>query len=175
MLYWPADGGVVINMILDYVFITDDGPVYDENVELSSEQELLFPDQEDLYNDDVETYPDGEIILPYEENGATDEELKEQLNRIEALLSGENDDFKEEQEEEISESLLDGFNGSEVIFDRPTDNSYYFSAQVDGATINDIFSIGLSIRNILLLFFLFFVCFKFLDKLKGIIYRIFNK
>lgn len=160
-------------MVLDYFFITDDGDVYDENGVVNPDEEIFFPDDEVIHTDNEESFPDGEIFFPYEETTASDEELKEQLNRIEALLSGENDIL--EEEEENSESLLDGFNGSEVIFDRPTDNSYYFSAQVDGATINDIFSIGLSIRNILLLFFLFFVMFKFLDKLKGIIYRIFNK
>jgi len=43
---------------------------------------------------------------------------------------------------------------------QPVDTNMYFSSSVNGADLNDLYSVALSTRNIVLLFFLFFLFFK---------------
>lgn len=51
------------------------------------------------------------------------------------------------------------------------DTSLYMSCDVSGATINDLYSLTLSIRNICLVFFLFIVLLKF----KGMTHNAINR
>ena len=55
------------------------------------------------------------------------------------------------------------------------DFNLYLSGKVENATINDIFSVGISIRNVLLVFFLAWLCLKLINGFKGVLYRLMNR
>lgn len=136
--------------------------------------DYIFLDIEDVYNvpagdDSVAGDSAGDDIVAGDSAGETTENIQEQLDYIRTLLE------PEEEEEEEEEGLIAEEFESNIRYEKPVDKSLYFTSRVEEANLNDIYTMVLSIRNIVLLFFMFFVVFKFLEKLKGLIYRITNK
>lgn len=64
---------------------------------------------------------------------------------------------------------------SPILFAGLTDNTPYFSSEVQYATISDLYTMVLSLRNIVLIALMSYVIFKFLGKLKNVLYRIIGK
>lgn len=85
----------------------------------------------------------------------------------------------EETTEENSETIeTTEETTSEIIYitteGQPVDTNIYFSASVNGADLNDIYSVALSTRNIVLLFFLFFLFFKVKNIIHVTLSKLFN-
>lgn len=112
----------------------------------------------------------------------TEDPTTEQITEVvtEDLLE-DPEETTEEQEERISltreqfDKLLERSSSDGITFYGYTDHTLYLSADVDGATINDLYSMMLSTRNIILLFFLFFIVFKLGNMLKSVLYRVYNR
>ena len=117
----------------------------------------------------------GGDVIENEQNSIQNDESNTENN-----VSIETDTVEENTEETI-ELTLEQVNkliksgeqkeNSGLTFYGYTDHTNYLTVDVDGATLNDLYTIGLSLRNILLLFFLVFCVFKFGGMLKSCIYR----
>ena len=83
----------------------------------------------------------------------------------------EQEQEQEEQEQEEQSSTASGL----VVNDTSADTHLYLSSEVENATINDLYSIALSTRNIVLLFCLIFLFMRLFGALKNVIYRIMDK
>lgn len=112
------------------------------------------------------------------------ENIQERLDEISLMLAENSEEvteeFTEEVTEEITEEVTEEFTehvteGLVINGSGTGDFNLYLSGQVENATINDIFSMAVSIRNILLIFFLFWVLVKLLNMFKGALYRLMNR
>lgn len=82
----------------------------------------------------------------------------------------------EETSETTSETTEESTSEIEYITTegQPVDTNMYFSSTVNGADLNDIYSVALSTRNIVLLFFLFFLFFKVKNIIHVTLSKLFN-
>ena len=62
-----------------------------------------------------------------------------------------------------------------TYLDETVDHHLYLTSEVENATINDVFTLSLSIRNLLLVFFLFWFCLKILGMLRAVVDRVANR
>ena len=79
----------------------------------------------------------------------------------------------EEPTEEVTEEPTE--EPQLVYLGSGTDTHLYLTSQVENADINDVYTMILSTRNILLLFLLVFVAFKFGSMLRDVIARFMNR
>lgn len=128
-------------------------------------------------NEEVEENEDQDTLEEINENILT---LNENVVALNETLTSEEDITEEEiTEEEITEASSENASVSpslDLISDNAVDEHLYLSGvPAEDASLNDLYAIALSTRNIVLLFFLFFCFFKFFGALKNLIYRIMNK
>lgn len=114
--------------------------------------------------------------------GVTEDPTTEQINEeVTEVLLEDPQETTEESEESITltkeqfDQLLERSSSDGITYYGYTDHTLYLSADVDGATLNDLYSMMLSTRNIILLFFLFFIVFKLGNMLKSVLYRVYNR
>lgn len=128
-----------------------------------------------IYVYDQEVGEDEQIILSDEQIVQDLQEIKEnvQLQQIKEEVVTEEVSTEEASTEEANteEAITDGV----IFLDENVDSKPYLSSEVQNASVNDLYSIALSTRNILLLFVLFFFCYKIFGSLKNVIYRLMDK
>lgn len=133
-----------------------------------------------------EVVEDDAIILSDE---STDQDMQQTIQQINentqeiiTLLTTEEDTTEEETTEVILNSADNDIvlsdensNSFDFISDPAVDEHMYFTGIANDVDINALYSVNLSIRNILLLFFLMFTFFKIYGAFKNLIYRLMNK
>lgn len=62
-----------------------------------------------------------------------------------------------------------------TYLDENVDNHLYLTSQVENADVNDLFTIGLSIRNVLLLFMLLWLSLKIFGMIRAAVDRVMNR
>lgn len=122
-------------------------------------------------SDQVETE-----TLDYSENF---ERLEEQIEEIKDMITDlteeETDEETEEvTTEEVTEEILED-NGLKVLGSGSGDFTLYFSDKVENASLNDIYSMMVSVRNILLLFFLIWSIYKVIGIFRNVLYKLMNR
>lgn len=133
-------------MVIEYILFDEDGEIETNE----SQNEIL-----EILNENIQT-------------------LNENVQILNETLTSEEEVTEEEvTEEEITEA--ETIDSSLVFADTTVDSHLYLSSEVDGATLNDIYSIGLSIRNLLLVFLLFYAGLRCIGALKNALYHIMNK
>ena len=128
-------------------------------------------------NEEVEEHENEETLQEINENILT---LNENVLALNETLTSEEEILEEEiTEEESTEATSENASVApslDLISDNAVDEHLYLSGiPAEDASLNDLYAIALSTRNIVLLFFLFFCFFKFFGALKNLIYRIMNK
>lgn len=120
-------------------------------------------------------------VFDLEEDGVSNEQLLDSITDLqnqfsilqETLESTEEDITTEESttEEHTTEepAVID------LTFLGNADHNLYLSSEVEYANTNDVYSMLLSIRNILLLFMLLWASIKLLGMFKSALYRLMNK
>ena len=116
---------------------------------------------------------DTEIIKTLNENIKTLNDNIQVLNENLEEASTEEASTEEASTEEASteEASTEGI----IFSDSSADTHLYLSTEVENATLNDLYSIALSTRNVLLLFLLLWLVLKLFGSLKNVICRIMNK
>ena len=116
------------------------------------------------------------------ETNETDTEIISTLNQNIKTLNDNiqmlNENLEEASTEEASteEASTEEASTEGIIFsDASTDTHLYLSTEVENATLNDLYSIALSTRNVLLLFLLLWLVLKLFGSLKNVICRLMNK
>ena len=106
------------------------------------------------------------------ETNETDTEIISTLNQNIKTLNDNiqmlNENLEEASTEEASTEGI-------IFSDASTDTHLYLSTEVENATLNDLYSIALSTRNVLLLFLLLWLVLKLFGSLKNVICRLMNK
>lgn len=112
----------------------------------------------------------------------TIQQISENTQEIITLLTTEEETTEEETTEVILTSAANDIvlsdensNSFDFISDSVVDEHLYFTGVANDVDINALYSVQLSIRNILLLFFLMFTFFKIYGAFKNLIYRLMNK
>ena len=101
-------------------------------------------------------------------------EIRRMMEEDRAVAEEESSTEEEESSTEEEESST--ADPLAITFDRPVDSNLYLSGKASGyVTINDMYSLTLSLRNLVLVIFLCFILFKAGSLLKNVIYKIFNK
>lgn len=115
-----------------------------------------------------------EVVLSDNTNTTESEEntlSSNELVQIVKSLQSENNQLREQitdnTEEASTEIPL-------VVMPPNVDNNLYLSGVAENVTLNDIYSVTLSFRNICFLFFLLVCGFCLFKAFKSIIYKIFN-
>ena len=109
------------------------------------------------------------------------EDISEQLQIIRESLEEQETEQETEQAAEnssVSSGTVPGSGSStglEILGSGSGDFNLYLSDKVDNASINDLYSMAVSIRNILLLFFLFWSFYKLIGIFKNLLYKVMNK
>lgn len=83
--------------------------------------------------------------------------------------------LQEESNTRSTEVSTEASTTSIVYEDETVDTHMYLSTPVENATTNDIYTLGLSIRNVLLLFLLIWICFKVFGLLRAAVDRVMNR
>lgn len=97
------------------------------------------------------------------------EDISEQLERLRDSISNMSSNNRNDGELVIPDNDL-------IILGSGTgDFNLYLSGEVENASLNDIFSVGISIRNVLLVFLLAWLCLKLINGFKGVLYRLMNR
>lgn len=117
-------------------------------------------------NKDIQNEHDSEILKQINDNLNA---LNEKLENSTTEETTEN--TTEENTEDTTEEITEGI----IYKDSSADTHAYLSTEVENATINDLYTVALSVRNVLLLFVLVFFGIKAFGALKNVIYRIMNK
>lgn len=128
-----------------------------------------------------EVVDDDAIILSDESINQDMQQTIQQINEN-TLLTPEEETTEEETTEVVYNSAENDIdlsdensNSFDFISDPVVDEHMYFTGVANDVDINALYSVQLSIRNILLLFFLMFTFFKIYGAFKNLIYRIMNK
>lgn len=99
-------------------------------------------------------------------------ELKESIDGLAVGLN----EIKRVEESQIEYTQNRDTEPSVLTFlDESVDHHLYLTSEVENATINDVFTLSLSIRNLLLVFFLFWFCLKILGMLRAVVDRVANR
>ena len=112
------------------------------------------------------------------EPDTTNEVILERLESIDEHLEhlDSTEEVTEEVLEESSSEDASTEESTELVYLDPTiDHSLYFTTQVENADLNDIYTIQLSIRNILLIFGLFALAFICYRMIRGTVDRLLNR
>lgn len=96
----------------------------------------------------------------------------DELIQIVKSLQSENEILRDQIEEGTTEEASTEIPG--VVIPPSVDGQLYLSGQAENVTLNDIYSVTLSFRNICLLFFLLVCGFCLFKAFKSLIYKIFN-
>lgn len=105
-------------------------------------------------------------------------ELNENINRLNENITLLNETLSpstEETSEEVKEESPEELTTETLVVDSSVDSHLYLSGTVQNATIDDLYALALSGRNIILLFFLLLVLWKLWGALKNAIFRIMDK
>lgn len=146
-----------------------------ENTEVVTENEVSNQITEEVNSEEVTT----EEVIPEE---VTTEEVKEIIDYTEYFE--DISDQLQRLRDSISNMSVNNRNDGEMVVPANEftvlgsgtgDFNLYLSGKVENATINDIFSVGISIRNVLLVFFLAWLCLKLINGFKGALYRLMNR
>lgn len=101
------------------------------------------------------------------------EELNGHLTLLEERAAEEEEVTTEEVTEESTEAASE--DPGIVYLDSSADVHAYLSTEVENASINDLYTVMLSCRNIVLLMFLIFLMWKMWGALKNVISKIMNR
>lgn len=153
----------------------------EENTEVKEEV------TEEVTEESVEEETEEKIELPLSEY----EELKHKVEELEQNVEDNQKINKNLEQIDLDVKLLTEKVGNEnngskepvnpqnesdiVYLNDNADTHLYLTTEVQNAGLNDVFTVALSVRNILLLFFLMWLVIKIFDKFKNVFYRIFNK
>lgn len=109
------------------------------------------------------------------EQGAVSQDQVDRITRevIENMIKNQAEEETEASEEETEEENEEATELG-LIFEDPVDAHLYLSSKVENANMNDIYSVLLSSRNIILLFVLIVVVWKLFNICKTAIYKMFN-
>ena len=110
----------------------------------------------------------GEETEPNETDTEIIKTLNENIKTLNDNIQVLNENLEEASTEEASTEGI-------IFSDSSADTHLYLSTEVENATLNDLYSIALSTRNVLLLFLLLWLVLKLFGSLKNVICRIMNK
>ena len=100
------------------------------------------------------------------------EDIHSDLTIIKEMIADSN---SSEIEENTSDPVVLDPVGLRVVGSGTGDFNLYLSGEVENANLNDIFSVGISIRNVLLVFLLAWLSLKLITGLKSVLYRLMNR
>lgn len=115
-----------------------------------------------------------EVVLSNNANSTESEENSlstDELVQIVKSLQSENNQLREQITDSTEEATTEV---PLVVMPPNVDNNLYLSGVAENVTLNDIYSVTLSFRNICFLFFLLVCGFCLFKAFKSIIYKIFN-
>ena len=115
---------------------------------------------------------ENDVIFESTEDSTEDSLSTGELIQIVKTLQSENEVLREQIEESTTEAASTEILG--VVLPPSVDGQLYLSGQAENVTLNDIYSVTLSFRNICFLFFLLVCGFCLFKAFKSIIYKIFN-
>lgn len=132
---------------------------------MENEDNSLFSDQ------GLQNNTENIISNPELEQGSVTQEQVDNITRevIESMIKSQQEEQIESTSEENNETSVDL-----TFLDPRADHHLYLSSEVEFANLNDIYSIALSIRNIILLLVLVLVGWKLFNLCKSAIYKMFN-
>ena len=120
---------------------------------------------------DPEELPPDPVVIALENLDGNVSELRREL----AEYNAEEATTEEATTEEVTTEEPTTEEPQLVYFGSGTDTHLYLSSEVENADLNDIYSMLLSTRNVLLLFFLVFLILKVGSMLRDIFARLMNK
>lgn len=115
---------------------------------------------------------ENEVIYESTEDSSENVLSTRELVQIVKYLQAENETLRGQIEESTTEEASTELSG--VVLPPSVDGQLYLSGQAENVTLNDIYSVTLSFRNICFLFFLLVCGFCLFKAFKSIIYKIFN-
>lgn len=142
----------------------------EENTEEIIEEKI----EDELITEELTT----EEVIDYEQYLIDIEERLDSIIEETEIQNNFLHDLKESQTSFNFSEIEEGSGtqpGLSVIGSGTGDFNLYLSGTVENASLDDIYSMAVSIRNVLLLFFLFWGMYKVIGIFKNVIYKVMNR